>query len=91
MKQELFERFFHGSIFQSLGSVLARRGFLFPLALGAVLLHAAPAGADGIIYAVISLTNDTNQCISIPFSGAHTPQLWGTQGDTNDFMQLTMS
>jgi hypothetical protein len=56
------------------------------LALGGALLPAAPAAADGTIYAVISLTNNTNQTIQIPFSGAHTPQLteWGRAEESNE-------
>jgi len=37
----------------------------------------APAGADGTIYGAITLTNNTNQPLSIPSSGASTPQVWG--------------
>lgn len=62
----------------------ARIPLILALALGGALLPATPAAADGTIYAVISLTNNTNQTIQIPFSGAHTPQLWGTEGNTLD-------
>lgn len=54
-----------------------------PCALVAVVtVGAAPASADGMIYAVVTLTNDTNSLIQIPFSGASTPDAWGTEGNT---------
>jgi hypothetical protein len=37
---------------------------------------------SGTIYAVIWLVNNSNTCLSIPFSGASTPDAWGTDGDT---------
>ena len=52
------------------------------LALAAVTRRAAPAAAGGTIYAEIWLTNNTAQCIPIPFSGASTGQVWGTPGNT---------
>jgi hypothetical protein len=52
------------------------------LAAGGVILGAAPAYASGQIFAVVTLTNNTNTLIQIPFSGASTPGAWGTQGNT---------
>ncbi len=51
----------------------------------AISLHAAPAAASGTIFAVVTLTNATRQCIPIPFSGAQTGSAWGTQGYTMDY------
>jgi len=55
------------------------------LSAGAISLHAAPAAAGGTIFAVMTLTNATSQCIPIPASGAKTSSAWGTQGNTMDF------
>jgi hypothetical protein len=46
------------------------------------MLYSSPAAADGQIFATVMLTNNSNACITIPFSGASTGSLWGTQGDT---------
>jgi hypothetical protein len=51
------------------------------LAPAGVLLGSAPAYADGQIFAVVTLTNNTQLPISIPFSDAHTGSAWGTRGD----------
>jgi hypothetical protein len=40
------------------------------LVAGAISFHAAPAAASGTIFAVVTLTNETSQCIPIPLSGA---------------------
>jgi hypothetical protein len=37
---------------------------------------------SGTIYALLYLVNNTSNLISIPFSGASTPDAWGTYGDT---------
>src|SRR5271166_3321949 len=57
---------------------------ILALTLGFACLHAVLASADGTIYAVVTLTNNTARTISIPSSGAHTPQAWGTEGNTLD-------
>jgi hypothetical protein len=61
---------------RTFASVLAGAG----LALSMVTLQARPAAADGTIYAVVYLTNNTSGPIQIsqPSAGG----VWGTEGDT---------
>jgi len=66
---------------RTLMRLLAVAAILVPVG---VLLGAAPAYAGGQIFAVLYLTNNTQLPISIPFSGAYTPDAWGTQGNPMD-------
>jgi hypothetical protein len=60
-------------------SMLARLPLIFVVVLGTSLLRTGPATADGTIYAVITLTNNSPHAITL--SGAHTDNVWGI----NDF------
>lgn len=48
------------------------------LALGAVLFHSATAAA-GTVYALVSITNQTDQCFAIPAAAASKDGTWTTQ------------
>jgi hypothetical protein len=64
---------------------IARIWLTLALIVGCTLLRGAtPAKAGGQIFAEIYLQNNTSYAIPIPFSGAQTPQLWGTYGNTLD-------
>src|ERR1700722_13320286 len=58
---------------------------IFVLLLAAWMGLVTPSAmANGTIFAVVSITNKTDQTIMAPFSGASTPQVWGTEGNTLD-------
>ena len=65
-------------------SAIARIWLTVALIIGSTLLLVTPAKAGGQIFAEIWLYNNTTYAFLIPFSGAQTPQLWGTYGNTLD-------
>jgi hypothetical protein len=66
-------------------SILESLLLVVALAVGGQLLWPVLAAADGTIFALVTLTNNSSFTLTIPSSGASTPQLFGLPSGASDF------